>query len=80
MADYSQADHLLIQKKIHQDLNRPKRVVQEAQVGQEVLEAHVLTRLEDPKKYKSQLRQLFMEIQRCNFKILNWAVCAATFF
>jgi hypothetical protein len=71
VADYSQADHLLIQKKIHQDLNHPRMVVQEAQVGQEVLEAHVLTRLEGPKKYKLQLQQLFMEIKDVVAKILN---------
>jgi hypothetical protein len=50
VTDYSQEDHLLIQRKIHQDLNRPRKVVQEAQLGQEVLEAHVLTRLEGPTK------------------------------
>ena len=45
---YSLAGHLLIQEKIHQDLNRLKMAVREGQVVQEVLEVHVSTPLEDP--------------------------------
>jgi hypothetical protein len=50
IARYSQADHLLIQETIHQDLSHLKMVVQEVQVGQEVLEVHVSTLLEGPTK------------------------------
>jgi hypothetical protein len=45
---YSQADHLLIQEKIHQDLIRLKMADREGQVGREVLVGHVSTPLGVP--------------------------------
>jgi hypothetical protein len=51
----SQADHLRIQEKIHQDLNRLRMVFREVQADLEVLEAHVLTHQEDPINVQKQL-------------------------
>jgi hypothetical protein len=55
VTSYLQAYHLLIQEKIHQALKCQRMVVQEVQGDQEVLEAHVLTLLEDPARTQTAI-------------------------
>jgi hypothetical protein len=57
---YSPADHLLIQEKIHQDLNRLKMADREGQVGQEVLAGHVSTPLGVPATVETPMMAMLM--------------------
>lgn len=79
VADYSQADHLPIQKKIPQDLNRPRMVVQEAQVAQEVLEAHVLIHPEGPKNVQITITTIIHGNNGCNFKNFKLGIMCCYF-